>query len=261
MKKKLIWTVVLLFVGSAAVAGAWEASRLAGIVFALALLAALAAVWGLFRKKGVPAEPDPEEAERSAPSDPDTVNYPFVNLGMGRALEPRDFIVLDTETTGFSPRDDKIIEVAALKIRDGEGTWFHSLVDPGRRIPLSSRKVHGITDADVAAAPSFAQILPELDAFLDPSLPIVGQNVHYDLRMLWWAYHDAGVEMGARSFIDTYKLAKKAFPGRDSYSLASLIRDYQLIEGEQRHRSESDVEAALALYRLCREKLGEPDGR
>ncbi|MBR6115046.1 MAG: 3'-5' exonuclease [Oscillospiraceae bacterium] len=202
------------------------------------------------------AEAAGETVPQRPASDPVKVDYPFHSYGMARAIEPSDFIVLDTETTGFSPRDDKIIEVGALKIRNGETTRFHSLINPGRRIPQSSIRVHGITDADVAAAPSFAQILPDLDSFLDRDLPIVGQSVTYDLQMLWWAYHDACADIGERRYIDTAKLAKKAFPGRKSYSLASLIEDYELIPGEQQHRSESDVDATLALYRLCCDELG-----
>lgn len=216
------------------------------------------AAWPFLPKKKAPSAVQPVAAQptpRQAVDTPGNVDYPFRNIGIAHAADPADYIVFDTETTGFSPRDDKIIELAALKWQGGQVTRFHTLVNPGRRIPQRSIDVHGITDADVAGAPTFAQILPDLDAFLDPALPIVGQNVLFDLRILWWEYHDAGRDLAPRVFVDTYKLAKKAFPGRDSYALASLIRDYQLIPGEQTHRSESDVDATLALYRLCREKL------
>lgn len=194
--------------------------------------------------------------QQPAPAEQEKINYPFVNCGISRALDPVDFIVFDTETTGFTPGEDKIIELAAIKLRGGEVARFHSLVNPGRRIPQRARAVHGINDADVAGAPSFAQILPALDAFLDPDLPVVGHNVLFDLKFLWWEYHDAGQEIFPRRFIDTYKLAKKTLPGRQSYSLASLIHDYSLIEGEQAHRSESDVDATLALYELLRGEAG-----
>lgn len=195
------------------------------------------------------------EDEPPTPEEPEKIEYPFVNLGMANALSPVDFIVLDTETTGFSPKDDKVIEFAAVKIQNGKETWFSSLVNPGRPIPTSSKKIHGISDEDVKDAPAFKQLLPELEMFLDPDLPIIGQNVTYDLRMLWWEYHDAGRDIPSFRFVDTYKLAKKAFPGRESYALSSLIHDYRLIEGEQTHRAESDVAATLALYRRCCSEL------
>lgn len=261
MKKKknpVLGAVIKVLVAVILFAGLGRYEETLPMVVALVLAVGLL-VWAVLpfvkaRKGREEAEPEEYEDEPWR-TGPDDVEYPFTLIKPPQALGLEDFIVLDTETTGFSPRDDKIIEIAALKIRNGAATWYHSLVDPQRRIPKRSKAIHHITDEDVAGAPAFAQILPELDAFLDRDLPIVGQNVHYDLRMLWWAYHDAGAELAPRAYADTYKLAKKAFPGRASYALASLIHDYGLIEGEQMHRAESDVEATLALYRLCCEKL------
>lgn len=194
------------------------------------------------------------DKETAATGDPLEVKYPFTRIDDLIAVRLKDYVVIDTETTGFSPRDDKIIEVGCYKIKDGTVSRYHSLVNPGRRIPKRSVDVHHITDADVADAPTFPQILPDLDVFLE-DLPVVGQSVNFDLRMLWWAYHDAGADMPAKRYVDTARLAKKVWPGRDSYSLATMILDYNLIEGEQTHRSESDVDATLALYRLCCEEL------
>lgn len=253
MLKKIIWTAVLLFLGSAVVSGIWSSSPVIALIVAIGFLLLLGRIWKIGKRKKT-KDKEPASAAPSEP-DPETVDYPFTNLGMAKAADPCDYIVFDTETTGFSPREDKIIELAAIKIQNGSVTRFHSLVNPGRRIPKRSQAVHKITDADVTDAPTFSQILPAFDAFLDPELPIVGQNVLFDLRILWWEYHDAGREIAPRSFIDTYKMAKKAFPGRDSYSLESLIHDYKLIDGEQSHRSESDADATMALYRLCCEKL------
>ena len=202
----------------------------------------------LFRLLG--EEPDAEEQTSE-----DRVQYPFQNVGMAHACEPVDFIVFDVETTGFSPKEDKIIEVSALKYKGGRVTRFHSLVNPGRRIPQKTIAVHGITDAMVARAPAFKKIASKLDAFLEPNLPIVGHNVRFDLRLLWWEYHDAGRNLGTRWFVDTYELSRKAMPGRSSYALASLIHDYRLIPGEQTHRTDSDVDATLELYRICRDRL------
>ena len=258
MKKPGLWKIVL---GALIVIGAGSRSPMDTLdVFGVIAGCALVGwgVAGYFRKK--PAAPEPEPADGYRPmsggqSGPDHVDYPFTNCGMREAPYARDFIVLDVETTGFSPRDDKVVEVSALKIRDGVETRFSTLVNPRRRIPEKAKGVNNITDDMAASAPIFDAILPDLDAFLDPALPIVGHNILSDLRFLWWEYHDAGQEMAPRKFIDTYKMAKKAFPDRESCSLASLIHDYHLIPGEQTHRADSDVDATLALYRLCCERL------
>ncbi len=256
MKKPGLWKIVL---GALIVIGAGSRSPMDmldvfGVFAGLGLVA-----WGVagyFRKK--PAAPEPEPADGmkagAAANDPMDVKYPFTRIDDKIAVRLKNYVVIDTETTGFSPRDDKIIEVGAYKVKNGEVTRFHTLVNPGRRIPKRAVDVHHITDGDVAGAPAFAQILPELDAFWE-DLPVVGQSVNFDLRMLWWAYHDARAEMPAKRFVDTLRLAKKVWPGRDTYSLASMILDFGLIEGEQAHRSKSDVDATLALYRLCCERL------
>ena len=254
MKKPGLWKIVL---GALIVIGAGSRSPM-DILDMFGVIAGCALVgWGVagyFRKK--PAAPEPTDGKEAAAAagDPMDVKYPFSRIDDKIAVRLKNYVVIDTETTGFSPRDDKIIEVGVYKVKNGEETRFHTLVNPGRRIPKRAVDVHHITDADVAGAPAFVQILPELDAFLE-DLPVVGQSVNFDLRMLWWAYHDAGAEMPAKRFADTLRLAKKVWPGRDTYSLASMILDFGLIEGEQAHRSESDVDATLALYRLCCERL------
>lgn len=232
------------------------------IIVKILLIAAAAALLSLVirsaiksRAGGASASPNGSTQEGRGHAGSRVGGYPFTNVGIRGAFASEDYIVLDTETTGFSRESDKIVEVAAWKVRGSQVTRYHSLVNPGRSIPRGAQKVNRISDAMVANAPTFAQILPALDAFLDPALPIVGHNVAFDLQMLWWDYHDAGQTMGARRYIDTYKLAKKAFPGRSKYSLESLIHDYHLIPGEQTHRADSDVEATRALYELCREKI------
>lgn len=263
MKNPIIGSAIKIIFGMAVFSSGFGRENLTNTLVPM-ILGALLIWWGLRpvlkwigpnrSASGKPAtSPTPGRSAEAA-----DVSYPFKNMGMAHACEPTDFIVLDTETTGFSPKDDKVIEVAAVKIRGGKASWFHSLVNPGRRIPDRSVNVHGITDADVAQAPAFSQILPELDAFLDKDLPIVGQSVLFDLRILWWEYHDAGRDLGPRQFVDTAALSKKAFPDRKSYSLASLIEDYDLLDGKQQeHRSKSDVYATLALYELCRETLAD----
>ena len=255
MKKPILSSAIKGIIGLAFVSAAFRQDTPLGVFIGLAIGAGL--LWWAARpfiRKNKTA-PAAEPARTEGPKAPQQVSYPFASYGMARAATVRDYIVFDTETTGFSPQDDKIIELAAVKIRGGKVTRFHSLINPGRRIPQKSRDVHGISDADVAKAPTFAKILPALDAFLDPDLPIVGHNVLFDLRMLWWEYHDAGRSLSSRLYINTYDMAKKAFPGRSSYALASLIHDYGLILGEQTHRSESDVDATLALFRLCCDRL------
>ena len=78
---------------------------------------------------------------------------------------PRTFVALDLETTGLNPERDAIIEIGAVRFRDGEPQErFHTLVDPGRPIPYEIQQLTGIGDADVAGKPRFGDIAGQLCA-------------------------------------------------------------------------------------------------
>src|SRR5436309_5275094 len=78
-------------------------------------------------------------------------------------------VVFDTETTGLDPLSgDRVIEVACLELhRDlPTGRTFHALIDPERDVPEDSTRVHGMTRADLAGKPRFAEVAEPLLAFL-----------------------------------------------------------------------------------------------
>ena len=82
-------------------------------------------------------------------------------------VSAEEYIVIDVETTGLSPDDDRIIEVAAVKCEnDRIVDSFHSLINPGRRIPSNVTKLTGIKNADVAGAPDMDTVAPELSEFI-----------------------------------------------------------------------------------------------
>lgn len=79
----------------------------------------------------------------------------------------RPLAVLDLETTGVDTGRHRVVEVAAVKLTPGgPAAVFHTRVYPGGPIPAAATAVHGLADADVAAAPPFAAVAPALAAFL-----------------------------------------------------------------------------------------------
>ena len=95
-----------------------------------------------------------------------------------------EYIVIDVETTGLSPDDDRIIEVAAVKCEnDRIVDSFHSLINPSRRIPSNVTKLTGIKNADVAGAPDMDTVAPELSEFID-NLPLVAHNANFDVGFI-----------------------------------------------------------------------------
>ena len=72
-----------------------------------------------------------------------------------------DYVLYDLETTGTSSTYDEVIEISAVKVRNGNIVdEFSELVNPGRLIPYADSMVNNISDDMVAGAPSFAEVLP-----------------------------------------------------------------------------------------------------
>ena len=85
-----------------------------------------------------------------------------------RLALPRPLVFIDLETTGLSTQEDRIVQMAVLKLLPGgEFTSHSTLVDPGVPIPPEATAVHGISDEQVAGRPRFAALAPQLAAYLD----------------------------------------------------------------------------------------------
>jgi ATP-dependent DNA helicase DinG len=95
-----------------------------------------------------------------------------------------EYVVLDTETTGFSAERDSLIEIAAAIMRGPEITArFSTFVDPGRDIPPAITELTGITDDDVRGAPDAWEAIRELDAFAGSRM-LVAHNAPFDCAFI-----------------------------------------------------------------------------
>src|SRR5450759_4188499 len=100
---------------------------------------------------------------------------------LARALLTDNPLFFDTETTGLDSR----AEICDIAIVDAAGqVLLNTLVKPACPIPPEASRVHGITDADVAGAPTITAIWPELAALLAGSRPLVAYNASFDRRMI-----------------------------------------------------------------------------
>lgn len=98
-----------------------------------------------------------------------------------------DFVVFDYETTGVDPLKDKVVQIGAVKVKDGKiepDTALNQLVNPGRPIPEGASKVHRIYDKDVKDAPQIETILKKFSKdYMDTDI-IVAYNSKFDVTML-----------------------------------------------------------------------------
>lgn len=165
------------------------------------------------------------------------------------------YVVLDTETTGLDRKTDRIVEISLARYEDGaQVDLYTTLVDPQIPIPPAASRVNHITDADVAGAPTFAQVWPDVLHMMQGAL-IVGHNVTFDLDMIGYSMPDSAAPLDVQ-YLDTLTLSKKAFPGRDTYKLASLVKDLG-ISTTQTHRAGDDVALTSQLFDRCRAAICE----
>jgi DNA polymerase-3 subunit epsilon len=165
---------------------------------------------------------------------------------LGRLRLERPVIVLDLETTGVDPRSDRILEISVMKIfpADAGGDAPEpevktKRVNPGVPIPPGATAVHGITDADVAAEPAFAQLAKSMLAFFDGS-DFIGFGVRrFDLPLLEAEFKRAGhkFDWRARHVVD----AKEIFHSREPRTLSAAYALYCGGELQSAHTAEADM--------------------
>jgi len=102
------------------------------------------------------------------------------------------FAVIDFETTGLDPAEDRVLEMGIVCFEQGRISARHNwLIDPGIPVPEEARKIHGISDEDLANAPRFEELLTEIVGLLSGRLP-VAYNASFDKRFLLAEFHRVG---------------------------------------------------------------------
>ncbi len=158
-------------------------------------------------------------------------------------------MALDLETTGLDPERDAIIEIGAVRFKDGrELDVFSTFVNPGRSIPPYITELTGIRTSDVADAPSLREALADLQRFVGRE-PVVGHNIGFDLAFL--QRHQA---LTGQSAIDTFELASVLVPHAGRYTLENLVRVLNLDVPAQTHRALDDARMAFALFNALLER-------
>ena len=151
------------------------------------------------------------------------------------------FVIFDTETTGFSPANDRIVEVGAVKVRDGrklgEKTW---LINPKRYIPWYVQKVHNITPEMIKDSPTFAEIYPEFLEFIDGSV-LIAHNAPFDVRFISAEAERADMPAPKNACLDSLALFRNWYPELKSHTVADLIDLFEIsTDGLHAHRATDD---------------------
>lgn len=160
---------------------------------------------------------------------------------------PKDFVVIDLETTGLRPRRHRAIEIAVIRYRDGNLLdSYASLINPERPLPDYIARLTGIVDLQLAAAPLFGQLADQVRAFIGDDL-IVGYNVGFDVGFLNAELQRAGKPILINETLDLLPLAVRMLAPARRSGLDAVCRALG-IETRERHRAFPDAEATTMVF-------------
>lgn len=158
-----------------------------------------------------------------------------------------DFTAVDLETTGLSPDYDDIIELGAVRYRNGEAVdRCEYLVNPGYEIDEFIIELTGITNEMLQAAPSIWEVLPAFMQFVGDDV-IVGHNVNFDVNFLYDNCENIGLDAPSNDFVDTMRIARRLHKDWKNHRLDTMIAELDL-GSRSLHRGAADAELAAEGY-------------
>ncbi|MBO8155199.1 MAG: PolC-type DNA polymerase III [Bacillaceae bacterium] len=174
-----------------------------------------------------------------------------------RELKDAEYVVFDVETTGLSAVYDTIIELAAVKVKNGEVIdRFESFANPHEPLSETTTELTGITDDMVKDAPEVEEVLEKFYDWMGDSI-LVAHNASFDMGFLNEGLKKIGKDKASNPVIDTLELARYLFPELKNHRLNTLCKHLN-IELVQHHRAIYDAEATgyllWQLIKRCLEK-------
>lgn len=158
------------------------------------------------------------------------------------------YAIVDIETTGGYAQNHRITEIAIYH-HDGNRITdkFHTLINPGRKIPSFITGLTGITSEMVRDAPSFEDVHKEILHWLKDRV-FVAHNAHFDFTFLKKEFEEVGIGWNTKKLC-TVRLSRKIIPGLDSYGLGRLAESLG-IKIPDRHRAGGDAHATAKIFDL-----------
>ena len=157
-----------------------------------------------------------------------------------------DFVVFDIETTGFSPVNNRIIEIGAVKVSEGKIVdRYSTFVNPEVPIPFEIERLTGITDDHVIDAPVIDIILPQFLEFCEGCV-LVAHNATFDMSFIEENCRRLGYATDF-TYIDTVGIARVLLPGQAKHTLDAVAKTLG-VSLENHHRAVDDAEATAHIF-------------
>lgn len=156
------------------------------------------------------------------------------------------YVVFDIETTGFSPEKNKIIEIGAVKVVNGQITdKFSTFVNPDVPIPFEIEQLTGINDNMVLSSPGIEVILPQFLEFCK-DCTLVAHNASFDVSFISWQAAKQGLEFEP-TVLDTVAIARQLLPSLNRFKLDTVAKALN-ISLENHHRAVDDAGATAEIF-------------
>jgi len=169
-------------------------------------------------------------------------------------LLDQEFVVFDTETTGFTPYSDQMIEIGAVKIKNGEIIdRFDELINPGRKLPEKIIELTNITDEMLVDKDTEENVTKRFMEFIG-DLPMVAHNAKFDIGFISAAYNKYNLGEFKNTVLDTMSMARMLYPNWKNHKLSTLVKQLEVPWDEDaHHRADYDSEGtAIGFYKMCK---------
>jgi DNA polymerase-3 subunit epsilon len=159
-------------------------------------------------------------------------------------------IVLDTETTGLSPIDHRVVEIGCIELVNhmATGREFHAYLNPERDMPAEAEKVHGLSAEFLSTKPLFTAVVEDFLVFIGDA-PIIAHNAGFDMGFINAEFRRVQrAPLTSDRAIDTVLLARRKFPGAQA-SLDALCRRFQIdTSARTKHGALLDAQLLAQVY-------------
>lgn len=167
-----------------------------------------------------------------------------------------NYVVMDLETTGLNPKLDKIIEIGAVKVRNGQiEDTFSTYINPGRKLSERVSKLTGILDEQLETAPFIEAVLPEFLQFVGDDC-LVGHNLMFDYSFMKKAAVNQKMTF-EKEGMDTLKISRRFLVSLESRRLGALCDYYNI--ALVAHRALNDAVATHILFQKLVEEFYEKE--
>lgn len=176
------------------------------------------------------------------------------NKGKSIILLPDDYVVIDIETTGLSSDYDEIIELAAIKIHNGEVIdKIQTLIKPTMKICSFITELTGITNEMVKDAPNISETLPDYFKFIGDSI-VLGHNVSFDVNFIYDVSEYFGCGYFSNDYVDTMRIFRKLCPEDAHHRLKDMVKKFN-VDSTQYHRALADCMSTYQCFEKMKESI------